>query len=224
MRNERDQPPEPRLTDKFYLAASAARHVDGVWIGSYWGPELLPRIESALLLVNQYSPLHYARLLRDLDRIWIYLLPHAAAEYHASINACVIDKRYIANLDTSVEELATTILHEATHARLDRCGIKYEEARRTRIEAICCRRELAFATRLPDSAPLKEEIARRLNWYKSNPDYFSDANFHELRTHGEIEMLRHVGVPDWLIRAMPAIKSLIGRAHRLLHFFRFARS
>jgi hypothetical protein len=111
MCNERDQPPEPRLTDKFYLAASAARHVDGVWIGSYWGPELLPRIESALLLVKQYSPLHYARLRRDLDRIWIYLLPHAAAEYHASINACVIDKRYIANLDTSVEELATTILH-----------------------------------------------------------------------------------------------------------------
>jgi hypothetical protein len=120
MRKERDQPPEPRLIDKLQLASSAARHVDGVWIGSYWGPELLPRIESALLLVKQYSPLHYARLLRDLDRIWIHLLPHAAAEYHASINACVIDKRYIANLDTSVEQLASTILHEATHARLDR--------------------------------------------------------------------------------------------------------
>jgi hypothetical protein len=224
MREERDQPPEPGLFDKFNLAMSTGRDVDGLWIGSYWDLELLPRIESALLLLQQHSPLQYARVLRDLDRIWIYLLPYAAAEYHASINACVIDKRYIASLDTSVEELATTILHEATHARLDRCGIKYEEARRTRIEAICCRRELAFATRLPDSALLQEEITRRLNWYKSNPDYFSDANFHELRTHGEREMLRHIDVPDWLIRVMPAIRSLIGRAHRLIHLFRFARS
>jgi hypothetical protein len=221
MRKERDQPPEPRLIDKLQLASSAARHVDGVWIGSYWGPELLPRIESALLLMKQHSPLHYARLLCDLDRIWIYLLPHAAAEYHASINACVIDKRYIANLDTSVEQLASTILHEATHARLDRCGIRYEEARRTRIEAICCRRELALATRLPDSALLQEDVVQRLNWCQANPDYFSDANFRELRTHGEIEMLRHVGIPDRLIRVMPAIKSLIGRVRKL---FRFARS
>ena len=45
-------------------------------------------------------------------------------------------------------------------------GSKDEEARRTKNQAICCRRELAFATRLLDSAPLKEEIARRLNWYE----------------------------------------------------------
>jgi hypothetical protein len=74
---------------------------------------------------------------------------------------------------------------------------------------------------LPDSALLREDVVQRLNWYQANPDYFSDANFRELRTHGEIEMLRHVGIPNWLIRAMPAIKSLIGRVRKL---FRFARS
>jgi hypothetical protein len=152
-----------------------------------------------LLLIKQHSPLQYARILRDLDRIWIFLLPSAAGEYHASTNACVIDKRYFANPNTSVENIASVIVHEATHARLDSCGIQYVEARRTRIEAICCRRELAFAARLPDGARLREEIEGRLSWCHANPDYFSDAGFRETRGNGEIEMLRHVRVPEWLI-------------------------
>jgi hypothetical protein len=221
MRKERDHPPRPALIDKLQLASSSARRVDGLWIGSYWGPEHLPRLESALLLIKRHSPLQYARILRDLDRIWIYLLPKAAGEYHASIHACVIDKRYFVNPNTSVEDTASTIVHEATHARLDRCGIQYEEARRTRIEAVCCRRELAFAARLPNGTRLREEIEGRLSWCRANPDYFSDAGFRETRGDGEIEMLRHVGVPEWLIHLMAPLKSLIGRARRL---FRFARS
>jgi hypothetical protein len=211
MRKERDQPPEPALIDKLQLATSSARRVDGLWIGSFWEPEHLPRVENALLLVKQHSPLQYARIIRDLKRIWIYLLPHAAAEYHASINACVVDERYIANPDTSVEELASVIVHEATHARLDRCGIVYEETRRTRIEAVCCRRELAFAARLPDGARLREHIEQRLIWCQANPDHFSDTSFSELRSSGEIEMLRHVGMPEWLIRVHPTLKSWISR-------------
>jgi hypothetical protein len=221
MHKERNPPPGPGLIDKVQLATSSARHVDGLWIGSYWEPDHLPRIEEALHLIKRHSPLQYARILRDLRRIWIYLLPHATAEYHASIDACVIDKRYIANSNTRPEELASTIVHEATHARLDRCGIVYEEARRTRIEAICLRRELAFARCLPDSAEFQENIAARLNWCKANSEYFSDASFRERRAHGEAEMLRHVGVPEWFIRAMPMIQSLIGRTRRL---FRVVRS
>jgi len=128
-------------------------------------------------------------------------LPSGLAEYHRSLKACVLDERFIADSTTSVERIASTIIHEATHARLEQWGITYKEELRARIEVICLRRELAFAVRLPDCSQLQEDRAQDLNWYQANPDYFHDAHFIERHTKGEVEVLRHIGVPDWLIRA-----------------------
>jgi hypothetical protein len=217
MRKERKKPPKvrPSLIHRMQLAASSGRQVDGIWIGTYFAPEHLPRVERALLLVKQHSPLHYSRIISDLERIWIFLLPDGLAEYKHSLRACVLDERFVADSATSVERIASAIVHEATHARLERYGIGYAEDQRARIEAICFRRELAFAVRLPDSARLQQDIAGYLDWYSANPDYFRDTPAIERDANGEIEMLRHIGVPDWLIRAMPTLKSIIGRARRL---------
>lgn len=222
MRKERQKPPEvrPRIIDKMQLALSTGRQVDGIWIGSWRTPEDLTRIERALLLVKQHNPLHYSRIINDLDRVWIFLLSHGRAEYNHSLKACVLDERYVTNSATSVEQIASTIVHEATHARLERCRIAYNEDQRARIEAVCFRRELAFAVRLPDSAQLQEDRARDLNWYQANPDYFCDAQFLERDSNGEIETLRHIGTPDWLIRATLILKSTIGRARKLFHIAR----
>jgi len=133
----------------------------------------------------------------------------------------VFDERFLAHEDASTNRIASAILHEATHARLERYGIVYEEGRRVRIEAICLRRELALAARLPDSAQLQQLISDNLNWHLANPDFFSDAQFRERRHNGEIEALRHVGVPEWLIRVMPTIQSVISRVRR---FFRMVVS
>jgi hypothetical protein len=76
---------------------------------------------------------------------------HGLGEYKRSLKACILDERYLADSATSVGEIASTIVYEATHARLERYGIGYKEELRGRIEAICFRRELAFAVRLPDS-------------------------------------------------------------------------
>jgi hypothetical protein len=157
--------------------------------------------------------LDYARIIRNLDRIWVYLLPHGVGEYKASLNACLLDERYVADPATSIEQIASTIVHEAT--RLESHGIGYKEAQRARIEAICFRRELAFAARLPDSAQLQQDIARCLDWYQANPDYFHDAHFQE-RAGGEVfAALRHLETPDWLIRAVLIVGPKIGRVKRL---------
>jgi hypothetical protein len=217
MRKERQKPlrVRPSLIHRMQLAASSGRQVDGIWIGTYFAPEHLSRVERALLLVKQHSPLHYSRTIRDLECIWIFLLPDGLAEYKHSLRACVLDERFVADPATSVERIASAIVHEATHARLERYGIGYDEDRRARIEAICFRRELAFAARLPDSSGLQQVIAEYLDWYPANPDYFRDAPAIERLTNGEIEMLRHIGAPNWLIRTMPILKSVIGRARRL---------
>jgi hypothetical protein len=140
--------------------------------------------------------LFYARILRDLDRIWVCLLQHGLGQYKPSLKACLLDERYVADSAAAVDQIASTIVHEATHARLWRYGIGYKEEQRARIEAICFRRELAFAARLPNSAQLQQKVARYLDWYSANPDYFYDAQLQERRTGNEIEALRHLGTPN----------------------------
>jgi hypothetical protein len=194
-----------------------ARRFDGIWIGS-WGrapEEDLARVEDALLLIQQHSPLDYARIVRELERIWVSLSFHGLAEYQHSLRACILDERYVADPATTIERIASAIVHETTHARLERYGIGYKAELRTRIEAICFRRELAFAVRLPNSAELQQQIAQSLEWYPANPDFFSDATFRERHTAGGTEALRHAGVPDWLIQATLALKRMLGRARRL---------
>src|SRR5882757_1207548 len=165
------QPARPPIADRIKLAMSTGRHLDGIWIGSWRGkPADLMRVESALLLIKQHSPLDYARIIRELERIWVSLSFHGLGEYKHSLKACILDERYVADSATTVEQIASTIVHETTHARLERYGIGYKEELRARIEAICFRRELAFAARLPDSAELQQGIARCFEWYQANQD------------------------------------------------------
>jgi hypothetical protein len=218
MSKKRHRPPQTRLriVDKIQLAMSASRHLDGIWIGSWRGrPEDLTSVESALLLIKQHSPLDYARIARELERIWVDLVLYGLGEYRHSLRACILDERYVADPATTVECIASTIVHEATHARLERYRIEYEEPRRARIEAICFRRERAFAARVPDSVELQERIARYLEWYQANPEQFSDAHLQEARTAAGIEALRYLEAPDWIIRAISVSMPIIGRARRL---------
>jgi hypothetical protein len=209
----------PRIVDRIQLAMSIGRHLDGIWIGSWRGrQEDLTRVEGALVLIKQHSPLDYARIARELERVWVDLVLYGLGEYRHSLRACILDERYVADPTTTVEEIASTIVHEATHARLERYGIEYEEQRRARIEAICFRRERAFAARLPDGAELQERIARYLEWYQANPEQFSDTRFQENHMAGGIEALRYLGIPDWIIRAISVSMPIIIQARRLFRF------
>ena len=76
----------PRIVDRIQLAMSIGRHLDGIWIGSWRGrPEDLTRVEGALLLIKQHSPLDYARIARELERIWVSLSFHGLGEYKHSL-------------------------------------------------------------------------------------------------------------------------------------------
>jgi hypothetical protein len=214
MRKDRPGPSKtrPRLIDRFNLAtSSSSRHVDGLWVGSHRTPDDVKRVEGALLLIKQHSPLHYSRILKNLERIWIFLLPQSRAVYNSSLRACVLDERYVANPATGIEQIALTIVHESTHSKLDHCGVKYQEQLRTRIEAICKRRELALAAQLPASTQLQKEIREQLDWIQANPHYFTDAQIRDRQSLGESEVLRFVGFPEWYVRAHPTLKSMFRR-------------
>jgi hypothetical protein len=100
----KDPQARPQIIEKIQLALSTSRRVDGIWVASYRTPQDLARVESALLLIKQRSPVHYSRIIGDLERVWIFLLPHGLAEYRHSLRACVLDERYVADSSMSVEQ------------------------------------------------------------------------------------------------------------------------
>ena len=203
------------LVDRIEFWLSKSREIDGLWVGT-WEAEPHPalrRVEEALRLIKRHDTLHYSRVTRNLERIWVGVIPSALAHYDPSLNACVLDERYVLKETMTLENLASTIVHEATHARLDRWSIRYEETLRYRIEAICLRRELNFLTKLPDSEHLKEEIASALEWCATDRDHLSDASFRERKDQGQIETLRYLGAPNWVVRfAMWLIRRRWARA------------
>ena len=170
----------PSITDRLVLRLCKARSIDGLWVGTVRGADaelILRRVEEALRLIKLYDPLQYARVIHSLDRVLVEVLPDASACFQRSLQACVLDERFVLAATSTPELLATTIVHEATHARLDRWGINYDEKERARIEAVCLRRELAFTAKLPQGKPLQDEITRTIEWCASNPDVFSNVNF-----------------------------------------------
>jgi hypothetical protein len=192
----------PALIEKIELWLSKSRVVDGLWIGCFQSddPErALQRVEAALRLIERFAPLHDRRIKMSLSRIWVQLVPHGAGCYQHSLNACLLDARVVDSETTTVEWIASAIVHEATHARLENWGIRYDEAVRLRIERICTRRELDFARRLSGVDALKEEIAWRLDLSRDGSTHYTDQNMRQSLDQGSAEALRHLGMPQWAI-------------------------
>jgi hypothetical protein len=199
------------LADKFALWLSKSRVTDGLWIGSAQSDSepALQRVEAALRLMDRCAPLHYRRVKNSLSRIWVTLVPHGAGCYLHSLNACLLDERVVASETTTIEWIASVIVHEATHARLEKRGIRYDEAVRHRIERICARRELDFALHLSGVDALLEEINWRIDRSNDENASFSNQDMWVGIDQGNADILRHLGTPEWVI-------ALIFRARNLL--------
>jgi hypothetical protein len=192
------------IADRLALWLSTSRYIDGLWVGSIASErELgLRRVEDALGLIKRYDTLHYSRITDNLERIWVNIVADGDASYHRRLKACVLDERFVSSDTTTLQQIAAVIVHEATHARIERCGISYDEKLRPRIEAVCLRRELAFVGKLPNCAELRDGLVRTMERCVVNPDYFSTARFHERELQGQIEALRYLGTPDWIVQRM----------------------
>jgi hypothetical protein len=157
--------------ESFELWYSTGRDIDGVWVGTFEDKAGLRRVEDALQLIKLRSTLHYSRVTSNLDRIWLRLVPSSRANYSPRLNACELDERFVAQANTTPELIASVIVHETTHARLERWGIAYDEAKRHRIEAICLRRELHFVSGLTGCEAMQESLRESLDYYGNNAEY-----------------------------------------------------
>jgi hypothetical protein len=195
----------PTLTDRIGLWLSISRRIDGLWIGTTQSGDkaeaALRRVEAALNLIKIYDRLRYDRLHCDIERVWVVVLLGALGSYNERLRACQLDPRHVLAEDSTPEVIAATIVHEATHARLQRCGIGYEEERRSRIEAVCFRREAAFAMKLPNGGPVREMAERQLGRCTTN-DCWTDAAFYDRFPDSAADALRYLGGPEWLVRLL----------------------
>jgi hypothetical protein len=199
-------PSKPKLLERLLVSISHNEVIDGLWVGSVEGePALLRKVSDALELIKTFDRRRYARIRSDLRRVWVRLLPGDVAQFESSLQACVLDTRFVR--DHSPEFIAAAIVHEATHARLYRCGFSYEPILRDRLERICINEELAFACKLPNGDKVAE-------WARSGlsiPPDLSDEGFNSRHLEGAIEALRHRQVPERLIKLLAKLGAIFSR-------------
>jgi hypothetical protein len=131
---------------------------------------------------------------RYVERVLVAYAPHIRAAWNGPLHLCELSLEYASQASTSPAQLASSLLHEATHARLERLGFRYHPELRQRLEAICTRAEVAFAEVLPDGGTMLEELAATL---QLDASFWSDAHLHEQR----MTALRKLGMPGWLVAA-----------------------
>jgi hypothetical protein len=141
------------LLDRIGLCMSRGHRIDGLWVGCLTSDKekrlmAFDPVEEALGLIKRHDPLRYDRLRRDLVRIWVFLLAGNWGEYRHPLRMCVLDERVVLDEATRSEQIASTIVHEATHARLMRRGIGYEGALRAHRSSL-----------LPPTARLRRQAA-----------------------------------------------------------------
>jgi hypothetical protein len=191
---------------------STGHTVDGLWIGASVDDSkvalTLERLEAALSLIKVHAPRRYHRMLQDLSRIWVRLLPGSRGSFNRAARACQLDTRFALDESVSIPEIACVIIHEATHARLASRGITYDEARRRRIELVCRRQELRFALCVPDTSELQEQLQ---SWLIAPPEasLWTNSAMAQARVDGVAAGLLHLGVSQWAVALLLSFRRTV---------------
>jgi hypothetical protein len=113
--------------------------------------QVLERLGQALDLIATYAPRRFRRLQQDFAGIVVRRFPCRGA-FFPQERECLVELTFTVNPRHSVAEIAASIVHEATHARIARrCGPLGPE-QRAREERLCRQAELELGLALPDAA------------------------------------------------------------------------
>jgi hypothetical protein len=196
-----------RLFEQLELRMSRRFVVDGIWVGVFGDKAdeaILEKLRGALELIKAHDPYRYRLVRREVERIWVHLLPGDRSEWVAEEKRCTLDARAV--LSASAEDIGASIIHETIRARLGRRGVGYSgHIQRQRVETACMRQELLFAARIPGSEKLEERIKARM---ALPADYWANRSFRQRLATGEIDMARYAQVPDWVVKIAFALRRL----------------
>jgi hypothetical protein len=110
--------------------------------------DVLARLHDSLELIDQHQPWRLRHLERDLKQFLVARFPCRGA-YFPEERTCMTELTFLARRDISPATVASSIVHEGMHARVDRMGVSREMRDRAREERLCRRAELDFGRALP---------------------------------------------------------------------------
>lgn len=98
------------------------------------------KLRSAMDLIATTQPRRLTRLKVDVKRILVTSVQVADAQFAAPSRTVVLDDTYVCKPEVTPSHVATTIVHEAVHARLFTVGIGYPQAFAHELSAFACAR------------------------------------------------------------------------------------
>src|SRR5262245_47208244 len=153
------------------------------------------KIGEALGLVRHHDARAFNELVSHTRGVFVFGTTGGdAAEWWRDEGLVVMQPEYASDANASPLALAVILVHEATHAWLERRGFEYAVDRRARLERICDRRALRLARRLPDA----EYLVSWLQQEQRPREHLADEAFHQ---RAVAELLR-LGAPLWFVRQM----------------------
>jgi hypothetical protein len=121
--------------------------------------QVVQRLSEALDLIATYAPRRFRRMRLDLAGLVVRRFPCRGA-YFPQERQCLVELTFTVNPRHTLAEIASSIVHEATHARVaSMCG-PLPQDQRPREERLCRQAELEFGLALPDG----DIVVERARW------------------------------------------------------------
>jgi hypothetical protein len=125
--------------------------------------DVLARLDEALALISRHQPWRLRHLQRDVRAIRVERFPCRGA-YDPVERVIITELTFLARRDISAAPVASSIVHEGVHARVEAFGVRRAGRDAAREERLCRRAELAFGEALPPDlgAPVVERARASL--------------------------------------------------------------
>jgi len=157
----------------------------------------LASLGAGLAIVKRTWPRWFEARRQHVRGIVIRQVVEAMGQWHPDVSQVHLDYGYLSGTTATPTDVASTIVHEFTHARLHAAGIAYDH-RDIRIERVCLRQEALFLKDLPPSDERAATLAAN-NARNENATHLWSLEVTEQRSRSAAAAF---GIPRWLVNVM----------------------
>jgi hypothetical protein len=133
------------------------------------------KVCAALDLLYEVSPHQLERVARLLNGLTVTRVPVNLAAWQPDLAVAFFDRDFVLDPGTTPARVASLVIHELTHARLEAAGFRQATLEAERYERICYLAERNFIARLPRSHSQQALAELNQRYIDSLPWYFSES-------------------------------------------------
>ena len=126
---------------------------------------VLADLKAAILVLENVNPKLFGAVLRYVGHIIVWPGDYTAYDSWGGVH---LSAAYLRKAPAEI--IASGLVHEYVHLRVERCGISYEGEARARIETLCVRHQAAFLRETKhehsEAWALEAEIGLKDRWWE----------------------------------------------------------